>query len=61
MRIEHAALYVRDLDRAREFFITYFGAASGDGYHNPRTDFRSYFLLFFLHFLIFHTVSLCIF
>ena len=46
MRIEHAALYVRDLDRAREFFITYFGAASGDGYHNPRTDFRSYFLTF---------------
>ena len=46
MRIEHAALYVRDLDRAKDFFVNYFGAVSNGGYHNPRTDFRSYFLTF---------------
>ena len=46
MRIEHAALYVNDLEGARDFFIRFFGASANDGYHNPRTDFRSYFLTF---------------
>ena len=46
MRIEHAALYVRDLEEARAFFERYFGAVSGPMYHNSRTDFRSYFLSF---------------
>ena len=46
MRIEHIALYVNDLEGARRFFVKYFGATSNDGYHNPQTDFRSYFLSF---------------
>lgn len=46
MKIEHAAMYVNDLERAREFFIKYFGAKSNDGYHNPKKKFRSYFLSF---------------
>ena len=46
MKIEHIALYVNDLEEARKFFIKYLGAASNDGYHNPRTNFRSYFLSF---------------
>ena len=46
MRIEHVAMYVRDLEAARDFFCRYFGAESNDQYHNPRTDFRSYFLTF---------------
>ena len=46
MKIDHIALYVSDLERARDFFIQYFGAQSNDGYHNPKTDFRSYFLSF---------------
>lgn len=46
MRIEHIAMYVNDLEQARDFFVRYFGAVSNDGYHNPRTDFRSYFLTF---------------
>ncbi len=46
MRIEHIALYVNDLERARQFFVKYFGATSNNGYQNPRTDFRSYFLSF---------------
>ena len=46
MKIEHIALYVNDLEEARDFFLTYFGAAAGDLYHNTRTDFRSYFLRF---------------
>lgn len=46
MKIEHVAMYVNDLERAREFFIKYFGAKSNDGYHNPVKKFRSYFLTF---------------
>ena len=46
MKIEHVALYVNDLEEARKFFMKYLGATSNDGYHNLRTDFRSYFLSF---------------
>lgn len=46
MRIEHIAMYVNDLEKARGFFIKYFGARSNEGYHNQKTDFRSYFLSF---------------
>ena len=46
MRIEHAALFVNDLEAARDFFTTYLSGKSNDGYHNPRTDFRSYFICF---------------
>lgn len=46
MIIEHVAMYVNDLERARAFFMKYLGAASNDGYHNPNTGFRSYFLSF---------------
>ena len=46
MRIEHVAMYVKDLEKTRDFFEKYFGAVSGAGYHNRNTDFRSYFLSF---------------
>ena len=46
MKIEHIALYVNDLEGAKEFFTTYFGASANAGYHNVGTDFRSYFLSF---------------
>lgn len=46
MKIEHIALYANDLEGARKFFMKYLGSQSNDGYHNPRTNFRSYFLSF---------------
>lgn len=46
MKIEHAALYVQDLEQARKFFETYFGATSNEMYHNPVRKFSSYFLTF---------------
>lgn len=33
MKIEHIAMYVNDLERAKEFFIKYFNATSNDGYY----------------------------
>lgn len=46
MWIEHIAMYVNDLEKTKEFFVKYFNATSNEGYHNPNTDFRSYFLSF---------------
>lgn len=46
MRIEHIAMYVNDLEAARDFFVKYLGGVSNDGYHNKNTDFRSYFISF---------------
>ena len=38
MKIEHIALYVNDLEAAKDFFVRYFDAVPNAGYHNPRTD-----------------------
>ncbi len=46
MKIEHIAMYVNDLEAARDFFVKYLGGKSNDGYHNKTTDFRSYFISF---------------
>ena len=46
MKIDHIAIYVCNLEGARDFFMQYFGAKSNEGYHNKRTDFRSFFLSF---------------
>ena len=46
MRIEHAAIYVNDIEAEKEFFTRYFGASAGEMYHNKNTGFRSYFLSF---------------
>lgn len=46
MKIDHIAMYVNDLEAAKQFFETYFDASANDGYHNKKTDFKSYFLSF---------------
>lgn len=46
MKIEHIAMYVNDLEKTKDFFVSYLGAKSNDVYHNKNTEFRSYFLTF---------------
>ena len=46
MRIDHIAMYVKDLEGGKAFFVKYFGAKANDMYHNPRTGLRTYFLSF---------------
>ena len=46
MRIEHIAMYVNNLEAARDFFVTYLGGVSNNGYHNENTGFRSFFITF---------------
>lgn len=46
MRIEHIAMYVSDLEQAKDFFVKYLGGHANAGYHNKTTGFRSYFITF---------------
>jgi len=46
MRIDHVALWTRDIERLRAFYETHFGAVAGPRYVNAATQFESYFLKF---------------
>lgn len=46
MKIDHIALFCRDLEAMRQFFLDYFEAVSNEQYHNPRTGLRTYILRF---------------
>ncbi len=46
MKIEHVALYVDDLENAKNFFMKYLEAVPNAGYYNPKTGLRTYFLSF---------------
>lgn len=46
LRIEHVAVWARDLERLREFYVSALGGESGSLYVNQRTGFRSYFVSF---------------
>lgn len=46
MKLHHAAVWVADLDKIKEYYIKYFGAKSNQLYENRTTGFTSYFLSF---------------
>ena len=46
MKIEHVALFCKNLEQMRQFFLEYFEATSNEQYHNPRTGLRTYILTF---------------
>ena len=46
VHLEHVALWARDLERLRAFYVSALGGRSGPPYANPRTGFRSYFVAF---------------
>ncbi len=46
MKIEHIAIWSKDIERLRDFYIKYFGAKSNDKYINEKKGFSSYFLSF---------------
>ncbi len=46
MKLEHVALYAKDLEAMKRFYITYFRATSNELYHNVNRGFQSYFLNF---------------
>ena len=46
MKIEHIAIWVRDLELMKTFYQNYFGAQSNEKYINMKKGFESYFLSF---------------
>ena len=46
MKIEHIAIWVRDLEITKDFYTTYFQMSCGDKYVNEKKSFSSYFLSF---------------
>ncbi len=46
MRIDHTALYCKDLEGMKSFFVRYFQGVPNSLYHNPRTGLRTYILKF---------------
>ena len=46
MHIEHLAIWCKDLEVMKDFYVKYFGAVPNTRYHNPKKKFYSYFLSF---------------
>ena len=46
MKIEHVALWVKDIEAEKEFLQKYFGAKANDKFVNSNKGFQSYFLSF---------------
>lgn len=44
MRIEHVAIWVKDLEIMKDFYVKYFGMTSNKKYVNQKKGFSSYFL-----------------
>lgn len=44
MRLEHVAVWTRDLEGLREFYCRWFGAVAGEKYVNTGKGFESYLL-----------------
>ncbi len=46
IRIEHEAIWTKNLEKAKDFYVKYFDMVCGEKYHNPAKQFSSYFLSF---------------
>ena len=46
MKIEHLAIWAKDLEKMRRFYTTYFNMTSNEKYENTQKQFTSYFLSF---------------
>jgi len=46
MKIDHLAIWVKDIEQMRQFYLKYFNTTSGEKYFNPIKEFTSYFISF---------------
>ena len=46
MKIEHIAIWTKNLETMKAFYLEFFDLSPNEKYHNPRKEFSSYFLAF---------------
>jgi lactoylglutathione lyase len=46
MKIEHIAIWTKDLEKLKDFYVQFFGATAGEKYTNTKKNYTSYFLSF---------------
>jgi lactoylglutathione lyase len=46
IKIDHLAIWSRDIEKLKTFYSKYFNTTPGDKYINPEKNFQSYFLSF---------------
>ena len=46
MKIEHIAIWTKDLEKMKDFYLEFFDLTVNEKYHNPVKNFSSYFLSF---------------
>jgi lactoylglutathione lyase len=46
MKIEHIAIWTKDLEKLKDYYVKFFKGKSNNKYFNPKTQFESYFISF---------------
>ena len=46
MKIDHIAIWTKDLEKMRDFYLKFFDLSANEKYFNPKKRFSSYFLSF---------------
>ena len=46
MKIEHLAIWTKQLENLKDYYTKYYDGTANDGYFNPNKNFRSYFIAF---------------
>lgn len=46
MTLDHVAIWTRNLEQLKDFYVKFFGGIANTKYHNPGTGFESYFITF---------------
>ncbi|WP_315081716.1 VOC family protein [uncultured Clostridium sp.] len=46
MKIEHVAIWTKDIEKLKKFYVDYFDGIAGDKYTNEKKHFESYFIKF---------------
>mgnify|MGYP001544620035 CR=1 FL=1 len=46
MKIDHVALWVKNLEKMKTFYVDWFGGKASEKYNNPDKNFSSYFISF---------------
>ena len=46
MKIEHLAIWAKDLEKIKTFYLEFFELSANEKYFNPTKKFSSYFLSF---------------